>query len=193
MRAFVLWVWLFSLVASGANAASYQMTDGTVVDPILTTGGAVHSYSGPNLHAGANAVSADLAYADLAYADLDGAVLTYADLTDAHLDGANLFFVDLSGANLTGANLYGADLFFADLPDANLTGANLTGAVWLGYTSGSAYYNAETDFTDAWSGSSGSTPFDPVAAGWTFIPEPNTALLLTMGFVGLAGRRRRAH
>ncbi|HIM00327.1 MAG TPA: PEP-CTERM sorting domain-containing protein, partial [Myxococcales bacterium] len=33
-------------------------------------------------------------------------------------------------------------------------------------------------------------PFDPVAAGWTLIPEPSTALLLGLGLVGLGVRRR---
>ncbi len=54
------------LMASGAQASSYQLTDGTVVDPIQTSfyaGGGGHLYSGPNLQPFANLNSADLAHA----------------------------------------------------------------------------------------------------------------------------------
>ncbi len=42
------------LVAGGAQASSYLQIGGTVVDPILTTSGAVHPYSGTNLQPDAN-------------------------------------------------------------------------------------------------------------------------------------------
>ena len=59
---------------------------------------------------------------------------------------------------------------------ANLTGADRTS------TTGEPFYDLNTDFTG--------TGFDPVAAGWTFVPEPGTALLMGLGLAGLASRRR---
>ena len=58
------------LVAGGAQASSYLQIGGTVVDPILTTSGAVHPYSGPNLQPNANLANANLPAAYLSYANL---------------------------------------------------------------------------------------------------------------------------
>jgi hypothetical protein len=52
MRKFVLTAVLV-LMASGAQASSYQLTDGTVDDPIQSIEGGNHTYSGPNLEPGA--------------------------------------------------------------------------------------------------------------------------------------------
>ena len=62
------------LTGSVAEAASYQRTDGTIIDPILDRSGITHFHSGPNLEPGA-----DLSGADLTCADLYG-----ADLTDVY-------------------------------------------------------------------------------------------------------------
>ncbi len=83
------------LMASGAQASSYLQIGGTVVDPILTTSGAVHWYSGTNLQPGAYLGSANLAYANLTNANLYGAYLGSANLTDANLSNANLDFASL--------------------------------------------------------------------------------------------------
>ena len=47
-----------TFTASNIDAASYQKTDGTIVDPILDNSGEPHSYSGANIER----------YADLSYA-----------------------------------------------------------------------------------------------------------------------------
>ena len=134
--------------------------------------GGNHYYSGNNLEPFANLTLADLSFADLSLADLTNAILSHADLR----------FANLTNANLSGANLTNANLAVADLTNANLTDAILANATGLGDSFGAALYDANTDFTG--------TGFDPVAAGWTLVPEPGTALLMGLGLAGLAARRR---
>ena len=176
MRRFVLVAGLVSL-ASGAHASSYLDIFGTVHDPILDNGGLVHSYSGPNLQPEVVAPGAALSFADLALANLPLANLSGATLESASLEGA-----DLGSANLSGANLYFADLTSANLTSANLAGASLFGTVGLAFTYGEADYDALTDFSG--------TGFDPVAQGWNLVPEPSTAMLVSIGLVSPAARRR---
>ena len=201
MRKFVLAAVLI-LVAGSAQAASYQQNDGTIVDPIITNSAIDHLYSGANLQPGANLSGANLNNANLNNANLSNATLNNANLNGAYLIFANLFNANLSGADLNGAylggvnlinaNLSGADLTNADIDSASLFGADLSNAILANvvflpqtFGSGNTLYNANTDFTG--------TFFDPVAAGWTLvpIPEPNTALLLGFGLVGLGIKRRR--
>ena len=61
-------------------------------------------------------------------------------------------------------------------------------------TSTLVHYNAETDFTNAYSGAYGASAlFDPVAAGWNFVPEPSLQLAVATVLLSLAVLRRRLH
>ena len=200
------------LLASGAQSASYLRIGGDVVDPIQSNGGGDLAYAGANLEplAGladanlrnanlrnANLYGANLPYANLGYADLSNADLSNADLTDADLSNADLSYVwlpeaDLTNANLSYANLSYAYMDHASLEGANLEIANLSESFYLGTTTGSPYYSAETDFTNAWAELPGGSLFDPVAAGWIFVPEPTSVLLQLTAPLTLAGLRRRA-
>ena len=124
---------LFS--STTADAASYEKTDGTIVDPIQSVDGGDLSYSGSNVEPGALLIDADLNNANLRYANLEGAnlegvTLIKADLTGANLKNSNPNGVDLTEAqlyeaNLTNANLLNAKLEFTDLTDATLNNVNL--------------------------------------------------------------------
>jgi len=127
-----------AFAASTVGAASYQKTDGTIVDPIMNRSprtwtpsypfdphpGEPHSYSGANLepevdlHGPPYWSGANLSYADLSGANLYGADLAHSNLTTA----------DLTNANLTGVYLYKADLRWADLRGADLSNAIGTSA-----------------------------------------------------------------
>lgn len=149
----------------------------------------------------ANLDDANLAYADLKFArlyhtylsraNLNFADFTHANLKRADLSDANLMHAELVTADLRRADLTGANLSYADLWYANLSRANLTGATWLGDAYGEAFYHAETNFTNAWA-DHGTIPFDPVAAGWTLIPEPSSGALCLLALALLANRRRRS-
>ena len=177
MRKLFLWVGLFSLVASGANAASYVRTDGTVVDPILTTGGAVHSYSGANLQP-----SADLNHADLTNANLVYSVMMDATMTDANLANANLYVANLSDANLRSANLTGANLYDEDLTNATFSFGTILfdeqTVAQHGFDAAGLRAKLEGD----WGANN--------ANNLTIIPEPTTLLLALLALVAAPLRVR---
>ena len=96
---------LFSVTA--VDAAWYQKTDGTIVDPIQWNLGGDLPYSGKNLEPGADLTGAILWQADLIGADLTGALLTGAILIDANLSGSYLSGVlDYNDAAWTDAFYY---------------------------------------------------------------------------------------
>lgn len=80
---------------------------------------------------------------------------------------------------LFGATLYRSDMQGAILANANFSSADLTLVENLNQTSGlPVYYDAFTDFTGS--------NFDPAAAAWTFIPEPNMVWMLGAGVLAIA-------
>jgi uncharacterized protein YjbI with pentapeptide repeats len=242
MRKLVL-VLALMLLAENAGAASYQRTDGTVVDPILDINGNVATYTGPDLGPGLNygdiTLTGDLSDLDLSHATFstlhferaqlnaprasfrgsslpagnlllwDGVNLQDADFRQVEFPSA-IFFVmadeitSLRNVDFSGANLSSLTLRYVvstlpttgafDLTGANFSNANLSSAGFdVGAFVGSAFYNSQTDFTGATfynPYTNTTSPFDPVAAGWTLVPEPNTALLLGIGLAGLSRRKR---
>jgi hypothetical protein len=208
-----------ALAVTSIDAAWYQKTDGTIVNPILDTGGNPLQYFGGNLEPDAILQTADLRWAslpyanltdaDLSWANLTSADLTSADLTDAalwhahltelNLTDANLWHASLNGsflnsANLTGANLTSAQLFYVDLTDANLSGSILTDV---------QYYN-DADWTDAFYYTDNEPTWrSGMNAAWrssagilalaptSAVPEPAAMLLALLGLALLPRRRRR--
>jgi uncharacterized protein YjbI with pentapeptide repeats len=163
--------------------------DGTIVDPIQSLVGGIHSYSGINLEPNADLSTADLEYAILYKADLSNAVLSDANLSDVELVSA-----DLSSSDLNGANLSFTDLQFADLSGANLSGANLSFTFNVGTVTGSPYYDEFTNFWNSWTDcpecGGADFLFNPVTAGWTLVPEPATLLLALLALVAAPIRVR---
>jgi hypothetical protein len=138
-----------AFAASTVDAASYQKTGGTIVDPMLDRYGEPHIYNGANLEPHAN--------------------LRDADLSDANLYHANLWGADLWGANLWGANLWGANLSYADLSYADLSGADLTGVRRENTNLTDAYYYTDniptwnSGMDQAWRDSEGILAIEPTS------------------------------
>ena len=76
----LLVIFVTLLSGSVAQAASYEKTDGTIVDPILHIYSSTHDYSGNILEPEANLTAANLDYADLTNAYLTNVTLEYAEL-----------------------------------------------------------------------------------------------------------------
>ena len=154
MKSIVLALFAALIVSAGsASAASYRMTDGTIVDPIQKKIAGASTYSGPNLEPGANLSNANLGFAYLSNADLSNADLSNADLEYVELDYADLEYTNLGGAylgdaNLDFANLYGADLSYANLDDAGFSEADLRYAN-LSYANLGGAYLGDADLSYA--------------------------------------------
>ncbi len=107
-------------IATAVNAASYERTDGSIVNPILDTSGSILSYSGPNLTPGVVLSGENLASADLLDADLQG-----SDMSNINLSSAKMWRSDLRGTNLTSSDLSGVFLFRSDMRGTDMTSAVL--------------------------------------------------------------------
>jgi len=129
----------------------------------------------------ASLVGANLRTAWIDSADLSGADLSDTDLTSVWLGSADLSSANLGGAKLPYAYLGLADLTDADVSDTDFSDTDLTNAMALDSSIGSAFYNANTNFTG--------TGFDPAAAGW--VPEPGPSLAMASSLWVIAGLRRR--
>jgi len=185
-----------ALAVTSVDAAWYQKTDGTIVDPIQSLLGGDHSYSGNNLQPNEYLSYADLTGADLASADLRGVDLWYtrldgADLTSADLRGADLWETHLDGADLTSADLRGVDVWDAYLMGADLSGSQLSGVMFYNNATWTdAFYYTDNEPTwdsgmnAAWRSSVGILALAPV-------PEPAAILLALLGLALLPQRRRR--
>ena len=146
--AFVLFAAL-TVSAGSVSAASYQMIDGTIVDPIQNTYGGTHSYWGvtlkPNFPVDGNPPrrgyhSHDLSYARLDYVNLFSAAIAGMDFRYASMRFANLSNISFSYpaapwnpnsgdyiqiAKLEGSNLSHSNLSFSILRGVPLNGASL--------------------------------------------------------------------
>ena len=154
-------------------------------------------------HIGGDASNATFVDVDLSSSTLSGG-FNFADLTGAILQnsvlgGTSIFNdavmrdVDLTGASiegganfrradLRGSDFGGASVVFSFFQDADLRGADFSTATFLfGPVFTGALYDGATLFP---------TGFDPVVNGLVFVPEPNTAVLLLLGF-GILGSGRK--
>ncbi len=175
------------LSATCADAAWYQKTDGTIVDPIQNLSGGDHEYSKGNLEPSAV----------LEHLVLTGADLSDADLSDAHLTWAYIESADLSGADLSGATVIFGFFTNTDLSGANLSGSDLTkvlaynNATWTGafyYTDNEPAWSSYGSGMDAaWRASEGILALAPTSA----VPEPSTLLLALFGLALVPRKRRR--
>jgi hypothetical protein len=128
-----------------AGAASYQRTDGTIVDPILDLDGNVSSYTGPNFGPGQTNFGPGHSLLDLTEVDLTGAIFSNST------NGSILFFQDviLSRASFSqsqgsvgfagGVDATFARFDFADLQNLHFFGLggvinNFSGASFRGAT-----------------------------------------------------------
>lgn len=143
--------------AQSSAASSYVRTDETIIDPILTRHGYLHSYVGPDLTPGVVSTNEDFDQANLAEANLDGSNLSgsrfwstrllNAELTNADLSGADFRWTELGGANFEGANLSGTEFYAVNMTSfvvdhlpydgeiegpVNFAGANLEGSLFSG-------------------------------------------------------------
>ena len=192
---------LLLLLMSGgvAGAVSYQRTDGS----ISTVGNLVCCGFPSQVSHYVSFIGPGLGYSQ---AQLGFVSAPYADLRNSDLTNANLSNSDFSGGDFRGAKMLGTILSNTDLTNVDLRGASLVSAKWLASVVGLPIYDSQTDFgsgvnaaysfqgREAFSCFGYETTeckrFDPVAAGWTLVPEPSSSLLISLGLIGMSLRRR---
>ncbi|MDC1295279.1 pentapeptide repeat-containing protein [Myxococcota bacterium] len=166
-------VFALTVMSGGvASAASYQRTDGTIVDPILDLDGNVSSYSGPNFGPGQTNFDNGHSLLDLTEVDLSGAIFSNST------NGGIVFFnnvilsrarfsqsqgsvgfgggVDATFARFDFADLQGLDFIALgevnNFSGASFRGANLNGTQFIyipGTTTEPVVDLSGADFSDA--------------------------------------------
>jgi uncharacterized protein YjbI with pentapeptide repeats len=175
-----------SAALSAAELGSADLAGANLSGAVLASANLANATLASGIQTAADLSNAILQNAVLSFSIANNANLSSADLSAADLSFASLVGADLTGANLSAAVLLSADLDMADVSNADMTGANFSLSFNLGTTSWTGVaptYDEVTDFTG--------TGFDPVAAGWTFVPEPSMAMLMNAGIVGLVAASRR--
>ena len=173
----------FSLVDFSAASLRNAILLDTLLDGARFVGADMHD---------ASLWNATITQSDFTGADLSGALLrnmqgTFsifvgADLSGVDMDDTHLQFADMRGVNFNGANLSE----FTSLR-TNFRGADLSGALQIDAHT-EAIYDSATLLPPG---------FDPVNAGWVFVPEPATSALAICAaatfVIGSAARRRSRH
>lgn len=131
-----------------------------------------------------------LGFSTFSLVTIQRANLSDSDLSDSVMSSVRLIDTSLTGTNLARVAMFDVDFGGSDVTMADFSGATFDRVLNLGSTVGRAMYSSTTDFSGAWA-DSGSTPFDPVEAGWMLVPEPTSSVFVGLGLVCLSAVQRR--
>ncbi|MAI80563.1 MAG: hypothetical protein CL917_16600 [Deltaproteobacteria bacterium] len=141
--------------------------------------------------------NANLSRANLSYADLSSADLRAKRFYESFWPGTtNFSHANLSNADFSGTLLISTNLWYANLDNSFLFSADLsqsTHGLTATWTGAKYSLNAVDNSGNPIADTLFPTGMDQAwrdAAGMVAVPEPTTALLLGLGLVGLAARRR---
>jgi len=184
----------------GANLDGANLYHADLPGADLSNASFVGAELGSATFYGANLFNADFSGTGWSGGDFWNANASYADFSHAsfylaYMNGGNFRHANLSFTNPWSNPQYGPPT--CSYGNTDFSYANFSGAIINGAMNGpcvisvGAFYSVDAVDSDGnpipdtiFSG------FDPIAAGWTLIPEPNTALLLGIGMMGLGMRRR---